>query len=253
MMVFVQHYLQIPWGWTGVDVFFVLSGFLITGILFDTRDHPHRVRNFYIRRTLRIFPLYYGLMLLLVLSYPLLKWQWTWAWLLWPAYLGNFCRGIHPYVSYSALEMLADFQPLSRTWHGFQLFLGHFWSLCVEEQFYLVWPWVVFRIRDRKRLIVVCFACIVICPLMRFVGNHTLPQYMLDQEVLYRWTPFRVDALLLGGLVALLRRGPAQRDMLKAAQLLFGILSACVLVYLAYGYRHRNQGLTHPSWAFTWG
>ena len=61
--VFFWHYLSLPYGWAGVDVFFVLSGFLITGILYDTRDSPHRVWNFYIGRTLRIFPLYYGVLL----------------------------------------------------------------------------------------------------------------------------------------------------------------------------------------------
>lgn len=75
LMVFMEHYLEFPWGWAGVDVFFVLSGFLITGILFDSLDDPYRVRNFYVRRTLRIFPLYYGIMLALVLSWPLIHWQ----------------------------------------------------------------------------------------------------------------------------------------------------------------------------------
>ena len=254
LMVFGQHYLQLLWGWAGVDVFFVLSGFLITGILFDTRDQPHRVRNFYVRRTLRIFPLYYGLMFLVALSYPLLRWQWSWAWLLWPAYLGNFCRGIHPMTYRSPLEMLVDFQLVSGT-HRIQLYFGHFWSLCVEEQFYLIWPWVVFWVRDRRKLLYVCLACVVICPLMRIAGNHALPQFMLDQQVLYCWTPFRVDALLLGGFVALVRRGPSARGLLIAARLGIGVLFSIALAYLSYGYLHRHQGLSldHVRWVFTYG
>jgi peptidoglycan/LPS O-acetylase OafA/YrhL len=81
LLVFGQHYLQIPWGWAGVDLFFVLSGFLITGILFDSRDDPFRVRNFYVRRTLRIFPLYYGIMLALLVLQPFAHWQWNWRWM----------------------------------------------------------------------------------------------------------------------------------------------------------------------------
>jgi peptidoglycan/LPS O-acetylase OafA/YrhL len=140
LMVFSTHYLSLPWGWAGVDVFFVLSGFLITGILFDSQDHPHRVRNFYIRRTLRIFPLYYGMMLLLIVLYPVYRWEWNWTWLMWPAYLGNFARFIHPIVFPSMLHMMANANPVSRT-HQVELSFGPFWSLCVEEQFYLFWPW----------------------------------------------------------------------------------------------------------------
>jgi peptidoglycan/LPS O-acetylase OafA/YrhL len=252
-MVFGAHYLNLPWGWAGVDIFFVLSGFLITGILYDTCEQPHRVRNFYVRRTLRIFPLYYGLMLLLLLSYPFFRWEWSWDWLLWPAYLGNFCRGIHPYTQWSPLEMLADFQPLSARIAGCQLYLGHFWSLCVEEQFYLVWPWVVFWIRDRRRLMQVCLACVVICPVMRIVGHHVLPQFMLEQEVLYRWTPFRVDALLLGGLIALARRGRWAGVLLKVARPAFCVMAVTIMAYTGYGLHHRHEGLTHPAWALTWG
>ena len=254
LMVFAQHYDLMPWGWTGVDVFFVLSGFLITGILFDTRDQQHRVRNFYIRRTLRIFPLYYGLMLMLVAVYPILHWRWDWAFLLWPTYLGNFCHGVHPYIYGSPKEMLADFHLVSAN-HRVMLNLGHFWSLCVEEQFYLIWPWVVFWVRDRKRLLYICLACIVGCLAMRIIGNRTLPQFMIDQQVLYRWTPFRVDALLIGGFIALVRRGPSPRRLLVAARIGFGILFSALLLWVVFDPYARlgPVGYPYPAWSFTWG
>lgn len=255
LMVFAAHYAQMPWGWAGVDVFFVLSGFLITGILFDTRDQPHRARNFYIRRTLRIFPLYYGIMLLLLFSYPLLRWQWTSAWLFWPAYLGNFLRGIHPFVRDSPMQLLADFQPLSRTVNGLRLYLGHFWSLCVEEQFYLFWPWVVFSVRSRKKLMAICIAAVIVCPCLRLLGLHWLPKYMIDQEVLYCWTPFRVDALLLGGLTALLARGPLWPRVHRVSRI---CLAAMLLIAMLWLFQNHllhlgATGYVYPLWKFTWG
>ncbi|MGD0796596.1 MAG: acyltransferase [Acidobacteriaceae bacterium] len=255
LMVFTFHYLQIPWGWAGVDIFFVLSGFLITGILFDARDQPHRIRDFYLRRTLRIFPLYYGVILLLVLLWPIFHWEWNWHWLAWPLYLGNFLRGYRPFLVRSPLEMLADFQPLSRTFPSIQPYLGHFWSLCVEEQFYLVWPWVLFWLRDRRKLLALCLACVALCPLARVVGSHMLPKFMLDQEVLYRWTPFRVDALLLGGALALVRRGPSPWRLLLLARIGFATLTAAVLLWLALNPSARQGTLTYvyPAWKMTWG
>src|ERR1700761_8041685 len=76
-------------GWMGVDLFFVLSGFLITGILYDTAHKPHRVRNFYARRSLRIFPLYYGVLLLFLLLTPVLQLHWKPGHLLYFFYLSN--------------------------------------------------------------------------------------------------------------------------------------------------------------------
>ncbi len=256
MMVFLQHYLQLPWGWTGVDLFFVLSGFLITGILFDTRTDAHRVRNFYVRRTLRIFPLYYGILITLLLTTPLFHWQWSWHWLVWVAYVGNFARFVHPYLEQSPLQRLADFQPFGTFGHvrGL-LYLGHFWSLCVEEQFYLIWPWVVFSIRDRKKLLFICALLFPICLGLRVAGQQLLPQWMLRGEVLYRATPFRLDALLLGGLIALWLRGPRAEALLRAARIALPI----ALVIAAAGYLVLSRGriypvpYPYPSWKFTWG
>jgi peptidoglycan/LPS O-acetylase OafA/YrhL len=214
LMVFVQHYggflvpPSITYGWAGVDFFFVLSGFLITGILYDTRNSVHRFRNFYVRRTLRIFPLYYGVLLLALLLDPIFRWAWHPAWYLWPIYLGNYARFwylgdfVRDPVVVEHLRAQAHFAS------HFVARLGHFWSLGVEEQFYFVWPFVVFYIKDRKVLRNLCAAVFVLALLARIVCELTLPASLLQVEFLYRFTPLRVDALLLGGFLALALRGP---------------------------------------------
>jgi peptidoglycan/LPS O-acetylase OafA/YrhL len=256
LMVFGQHYAQLPWGWTGVDLFFVLSGFLITGILWDTRDYQFRVRNFYLRRTLRIFPLYYGVMLAILLFQPMMHWDWNSDFLVWPAYLGNFVRFVHPYADGSAFQRLADFQilPVTPRHHG-RLLLGHFWSLCVEEQFYLIWPWVVFRIRNRRVLLWICGSSILVCLAMRLAGAALLPQWMLDNEILYRATPFRLDALLIGGWVALWLRGPHKDALLRCVRWLAPIAFAVVIAWMLYSpYGHVwKTAYKYPPWKFTWG
>jgi len=255
LLVFLHHYQLVPWGWIGVDFFFVLSGFLITGILFDSRHDPHRARTFYIRRTLRIFPLYYGVMLALVLSAPVLHWQWSWSWLVWAAYLGNYAPFVTPYLPLSPLERLADFH-LTGTLRGYHstLFLGHFWTLCVEEQFYLVWPWLVFWVRDRARLCWICAATVPGCLAMRLAGQHLLPQWMLDNQILSRATPFRLDALLLGGLIALLLRGPHAATLLRLARIALPISLTLLLVWACLTPAGHRIQQTHPDvqWLFTW-
>ncbi|HEY3989016.1 MAG TPA: acyltransferase [Acidobacteriaceae bacterium] len=251
LMVFFTHYCAMPWGWAGVDLFFVLSGFLITGILFDTREDRHRVRNFYVRRTLRIFPLYYGVMLLIL---PFTYQGLSWSWLAWPAYLGNYARMIGPYTVGSPLQRLADFQPVVHMTihraHPAHLALGHFWSLCIEEQFYLLWPWIVFRIRERRTLLSICASSIPICVAARLLGQHLLPSWMLHNEVLYRVTPFRLDALLLGGFLALWIRGPHRDLLLRAARVVWPV--ALVPVVMAVMWRHFWRD-PYPEWRFTWG
>ena len=253
LLVFCQHYGAAKvwifgWGWTGVDIFFVLSGFLITGILFDSQQQPHRYRDFYIRRTLRIFPLYYAVWLAILLLSPIAHWQWNWRWALWPAYLGNYARFLFlqtPGDPYRFDRLV--FGPAVSSWFGspMHLWIGHFWSLCVEEQFYLVWPFLVYKVRKRETLIKTCLGVIVLMPLLRWLLTLTISSRMLGMELFYRSLPTRLDALLIGGLLALCLRGPEQvwlrrwrRSVLASTSVLFVlsyVVSVKVLALPLYG------------------
>ncbi len=256
LLVFGQHYLSLAWGWTGVNVFFVLSGFLITGILCDTRDDTHRVRNFYVRRTLRIFPLYYGVFAALILIWPAVHWRWDQLWLAWPLYVGNFLRFTSPdaLVPRSPLELAADAHLTSRLLPRTELYLGHLWSLCVEEQFYLLWPWVVFFVRSRRKLLTVCTVGVVLGPLLRLALQAGAPPWMLTEELLYRFTPAQADALLLGGMLALLWRGSSRDTLLAIARLAAALGTLTVVVYLVFvlhGWRMTPS--QYPPWRYTGG
>jgi peptidoglycan/LPS O-acetylase OafA/YrhL len=183
-------------GWAGVDLFFVLSGFLITGILYDNRSDPHYFRTFYVRRALRIFPLYYGFLVLRFLVAPhLFQPEWVelsasaqdqaWAWL----YLVNLQYSV-PGAGHPAA------------------FVGHFWSLAIEEQFYLVWPAVVLLL-GRRWLVGLCCAMVVGALALRAVFVLVLDNY----GAAYYFTPARMDALALGALVALAARSGTGRGV----------------------------------------
>jgi peptidoglycan/LPS O-acetylase OafA/YrhL len=255
LMVFFWHYMALAWGWAGVNIFFVISGFLITGILFDTRDDPHRVRNFYLRRVLRIFPLYYGVLLIVLLLYPFAHWRWSWHWLVWPAFVGNFAAYVHPYLSDSTTQRLVDFQLVAAHTAVYSpLFLGHFWSLCVEEQFYLIWPWVVFAARDRRALLWICAASVPVCLAARILGSNLLPGWMLAHDVLAHATPFRVDDLLLGGLLALLLRGPLAAGLLRWSRIAAPIAFFALLVWFFLTSAHHigARPYLYPRSVLTW-
>ncbi len=252
LMVFFGHYgaLRFPfllWGSAGVDLFFVLSGFLITGILYDTRNDPHRVRNFYMRRTLRIFPLYYGVLLGALLTTPLFHWLWSPAWVLWFCYLGNYARFVFihsPLLHVGALDHLWS-QP--RTATSLTLYLGHFWSLCVEEQFYLLWPLVVFTVRKRETLRTICLASIPVVLAARTACLWLVPPLYLSQEIVYRATPLRADALLIGGFLALALRGPEADRLLRWSQpFLLSLLAVFVVAELLSALISAQHTFYHP-------
>jgi peptidoglycan/LPS O-acetylase OafA/YrhL len=154
------------YGSLGVQLFFVLSGFLITRILLDSKDTPHFFRNFFVRRSLRIYPLYYALLGFVVFSGVVhqhgVHW---WAYAL---YVSNIVYG-------------GATQPAP---------LGPVWSLAVEEQFYLLWPFIV-SVLSRRSLERLCFTVIIGAICLRFTGVLQLHNTLLQ-----------VDALAAGALVA---------------------------------------------------
>ncbi len=202
-------------GWMGVDLFFVLSGFLITGILYDTIHAEHRVRNFYARRSLRIFPLFYAVLFgLFFLSRPLqLHWR--------PEHLVYFT-----YLSNVVLVFLPHFQPPSH-WVN----LGHLWSLAVEEQFYLIWPFVVWTVRRRGLLLKIIFTALLAGPIVR--GLLLLKGMDPSTMTELLWT--RGDSLLFGAAASLLVRGTAEYLATAKAILIGSILLIAVCIYAAGG------------------
>jgi peptidoglycan/LPS O-acetylase OafA/YrhL len=173
-------------GWIGVDLFFVLSGFLITGILLRSKGAVGYFKNFYIRRTLRIFPLYYTFLALSLIVLP------NWSW-----FTSHYRYTMLPWGEFSYWLFLSNFaHGIGLAKHGFLVVT---WSLSIEEQFYLVWPLLVARYsQNTLQRIILIYLCIV--PLLRAsllfgLGNSVL---LVDY-----CTPLRLDGLLSGSLVAI--------------------------------------------------
>lgn len=200
-------------GWCGVDLFFVLSGFLITRILYQAKESDRYFTNFYLRRTLRIFPLYYAVLVLtffiiphlpsmLIPSEKLDRWARVdvnplWHWL----YLSNFSTA------------------MAGSWgHGI---LDVTWSLAIEEQFYLLWPWIVYKF-DRKRLLQVCgvifVAALITRSLMTIADMNPIAIYVL--------TPARLDVLAAGAFVALAVAGKGGVRSLHPARRIWALTAA---------------------------
>ena len=135
------------------------------------------------------------------------------------------------------------------------LFFGHFWSLAIEEQFYLVWPLVVFLVKDRVRLRNLCLASLPLCCLGRILCVMYLPHTLLAAGFLDRFTPFRVDSLLLGGFLALSLRGP---EAARVARLARPIMIAFALAFVAMecwylATIHRLYPIYSGTWLVTIG
>jgi peptidoglycan/LPS O-acetylase OafA/YrhL len=214
-------------GATGVALFFVLSGFLITGILYDSLGDPHFFRKFYARRTLRIFPLYYGVLILFAVGGIVLHQHYGRELASCFVYLQNTWLIAPPIWAYDGLRALP---------------LDHFWSLAIEEQFYLVWPLAVFLVRGRRRLMWTCGAGVAVSVVARFL----LSVHGVDPHHIRVMTICSLDMLLGGGLLALLLRGRMHDRVLRAVPWIFVASSV-----LYFGLQRSWDGPRWTAFGFT--
>ncbi len=197
-------------GMFAVPSFFVLSGYLIGGILYHTRNREGFFKVFYSRRILRVFPVYYVTLIAIGIFYiikrmPIDSHYWTYF-----LYIQNLLPG-----------------PTER--HTFPVVMIHFWSLAVEEQFYLLFPLVIWLFRDRQTLIKIVTALIGICFLVRIAA----PFLSLSALEMSFFTPTRVDAILMGVLLSLVCETRIYRQVMPYAKwaTLSGILAMALFAY----------------------
>lgn len=219
LLVILFHYGTLSFGWMGVELFFVLSGFLISSILLSTKDRPlsKYLGRFYIRRVLRIFPVYFCYILIMALAY--------------------YFSGQPREFSSAAIGLVTFTYNLSWLRHEVRPtdFFIHFWSLSVEEQFYLVWPLLVFFASTKflRRLMILAVA---VAPLGRWyfgellnAGDHSSA---VAGRILYFFTLTHIDALAAGTLLATFNLSAVSS---KVAVRIFAVLALATLAahYLA--------------------
>jgi peptidoglycan/LPS O-acetylase OafA/YrhL len=198
--------------WCGVDLFFVLSGFLITGILINAKGGSNYFGSFYARRALRIFPLYYGALAVVFWAAPLLSST--------SAAFEQEIRAQGWYWTY-----MVNVRTARDGWPAF-LGLAHFWSLAVEEQFYVFWPAVVL-LCSRQALPRVCLGVMAGSLLLRTgmaLTDRHLAAYVL--------MPARMDALAVGALLAAAVREPLWWQEVRRWAQRAGVVAAGCLVVL---------------------
>ena len=204
-------------GWTGVDLFFVLSGFLITGILIDARGSEQYFASFYARRTLRIFPLYYVVVFLSLNVLPLF-----------PAWFDLLAGPGAPREQLPYWLYLSNFAIAARDQflHGV---LDISWSLAIEEQFYLVWPSIVW-LCPPGALGWVCLAITLLAP----AGRVTALADGVEPIAVYVLPFFRADALAMGALLAVVARrsGLQSLDRLSTPVALAGLMGIAGVCWL---------------------
>ena len=196
----------------GVDLFFVLSGLLITGIPINSENHPRYLRNFYIRRSPRILPLFCGVLLIVVVLTPVLHLEWHRGHI---AYLLN-CRNIALIVN-PALEQV-----------GPAVFLGQFCSLAVQEQYYMLWRLAIWLLRDERKIMRLCLVLIA-CSIQPRIALIWLLPSNAALDLINKALPTHWDGLLLGSwLTPAMRRWPLE-ELRRRTQWLVWLAVAALL------------------------
>lgn len=214
------------YSWLGVDVFFVLSGFLLTSILYKNKSSPSLLKTFWFRRALRILPLYW-----LILSFAFLAtifmtskkgpgYQWLFGNL---QYLGSYT------IFLQNITMTIKNQ-MSSAW------LNVTWSLAIEEQFYLILPIAVLFF-NKQKFIIISIIIVVLTPLLRaacilYVPNGGMASFML--------LPLRWDSLFWGGMLALI--DPTSKQINEITKYQKPIVAIVLSVFLLLGLNNQNIG-----------
>jgi peptidoglycan/LPS O-acetylase OafA/YrhL len=213
--VFLDHtYARLKLGWIGVDLFFVLSGFLITGILVRSKNQSFSryIGEFYARRVRRILPPYIAILVITTLVFGF-------------GWLANW------YLYFGAMNFLLPFGLGPPT-------IWLLWSLAVEEQFYLLWPVVIFSM-NRKQIGGCAVVLLLLAPLLRFLCTSLFRNHWM----IYSLLPFRMDTLAAGALIALNRHRFSRRNaILGATVVLFAGLGG--IIWLA---KHQLSGSSNTT------
>lgn len=208
-------------GWLGVQLFFVLSGFLITGILLDTRERSNYYKRFYINRALRILPAYFALLFLLLIL-GVIQWK---------------------FLFVSAFFM-ANFAPI----FGIAMQYAPLWTLAVEEQFYLFWPQLVRRV-SRKTLAIIALAIVILVPIIRLIAFIKNPSVDL-----YYYTWFVADGLAMGAFLSIFLKNPknTRKKTLFTGIAMTALGAGAIIIGAPFGILHRSNIVGAMFQLFPW-
>lgn len=225
LLVLLFHYFAFPIGWIGVDLFFVLSGFLITKSLLRLKGEPGYFQKFFIRRVLRIFPVYYLLLIFFFVASPFLFSQ-------------KDAGSVYAY--YTGHQ--AWFWTFTENWlfidKGLppEPYLQHLWSLAVEEQFYLCWPLLIYAAKNTKQvrtIVAIIFLLALLSRLILFFSTS-------DRLPLYYNTLTRADSLAAGALLstAVRLQQPFSKILAWVVGAFAGLLLCSFLLYKNWNYNN---------------